>query len=117
MRIDRTSFPSIVLNLFENAVKYSAEHSTIVVTLKTQGSKIILSISDEGIGIDNKEKAFIFQKFYRVGNEETRKTKGTGLGLYITDYLVKQHGGSISVKNNLPQGSIFEVSFNASASS
>jgi two-component system phosphate regulon sensor histidine kinase PhoR len=117
MHIDRTSFPSIVLNLFENAVKYSAEHSTIVVTLKTQGSKIILSISDEGIGIDNKEKAFIFQKFYRVGNEETRKTKGTGLGLYITDYLVKQHGGSISVKNNLPQGSIFEVSFNASASS
>jgi two-component system phosphate regulon sensor histidine kinase PhoR len=117
MHIDRTSFPSIVLNLFENAVKYSPEQSTILVTLRTQASKIVLSISDEGIGIDNKEKAFIFQKFYRVGNEETRKTKGTGLGLYITDYLVKQHGGSISVKNNHPTGSVFEVNFNTSASS
>jgi two-component system phosphate regulon sensor histidine kinase PhoR len=117
MHIDRTSFPSIVLNLFENAVKYSPEHSSILVTLKTQASKIIFSISDEGIGIDTKEKALIFQKFYRVGNEETRKTKGTGLGLYITDYLVKQHGGNISVKNNLPKGSIFEVRFNTAATS
>jgi K+-sensing histidine kinase KdpD len=113
MHIDRTSFPSIILNLFENAVKYSPEQSTIVVALKTQANKIIFSIADEGIGIDSKEKALIFQKFYRVGNEEIRKTKGTGLGLYITDYLVKQHGGSISVKNNLPKGSIFEVSFNS----
>jgi two-component system phosphate regulon sensor histidine kinase PhoR len=116
MHIDRTSFPSIILNLFENAVKYSPEQSTIVVTLKTQANKIIFSISDEGIGIDNKEKALIFQKFYRVGNEETRKTKGTGLGLYITDYLVKQHGGNITVKNNIPKGSTFEVNFNANAS-
>jgi two-component system phosphate regulon sensor histidine kinase PhoR len=115
MHLDRTSFPSIILNLFENAVKYSPEHSTIIVSLKTQGAKIIFSISDEGIGIDNKEKGLIFQKFYRVGNEETRKTKGTGLGLYITDYLVKQHGGIISVKNNIPKGSIFEVSFNTAA--
>jgi two-component system phosphate regulon sensor histidine kinase PhoR len=117
MHIDRTSFPSIILNLFENAVKYSAEHSTIVAALKTQAGKIIFSISDEGIGIDSKEKVLIFQKFYRVGNEEIRKTKGTGLGLYITDYLVKQHGGSIAVKNNLPKGSIFEVSFNSTVAS
>lgn len=111
MAIDRTSFPSIILNLVENAVKYSTEGSTIVVELKTQDDKIFFRVMDEGIGIDNKEKTVIFQKFYRVGNEEIRKTKGTGLGLYITDYLVKQHGGAISVKNNLPKGSIFEVVF------
>ena len=112
MAIDRTSFPSIVLNLFENSVKYSDKNSTIIVSLKSQGDKIILSVTDEGIGIDQKEKALIFQKFYRVGNEETRTTKGTGLGLYITSYLVKQHDGNIFVKNNQPKGSIFEIIFN-----
>jgi len=114
MAIDRTSFPSIILNLFENAVKYSHDNSSITISLKSQADKIILSIADEGIGIDQKEKTLIFQKFYRIGNEETRTTKGTGLGLYITDYLIKQHGGSISVKNNQPRGSVFEVVFNKS---
>ena len=112
MDIDRTSFPSIILNLVENAVKYSAPDTTITIELKSQTDKIFFRVVDEGIGIGNKEKAHIFQKFYRVGNEETRKTKGTGLGLYITDYLVKQHHGNIAVKNNLPKGSIFEVTFN-----
>lgn len=112
MDIDRTNFPSIILNLFENAVKYSPDDSTIVVSLKKQNQKIILSVADQGIGISDKEKETIFQRFYRSGNEETRKTKGTGLGLYIVDYLVKQHNGTITVKNNTPKGSIFEVVFN-----
>ena len=111
MDIDRTNFPSIILNLFENAVKYSAPDSTITVSLKKQNQKIILSVADEGAGISDKEKATIFKKFYRAGNEETRKTKGTGLGLYIVDYLVKQHNGIITVKNNTPEGSVFEVVF------
>lgn len=112
MDIDRTNFPSIILNLFENAVKYSPEDSTIVVSLKKQNQKIILSVADQGTGISDKEKETIFQRFYRSGNEETRKTKGTGLGLYIVDYLVKQHNGTITVKNNTPKGSIFEIIFN-----
>lgn len=112
MDIDRTNFPSIILNLFENAVKYSPEDSTIVVSLKKQNQKIILSVADQGIGISDKEKETIFQRFYRSGNEETRKTKGTGLGLYIVDYLVKQHNGTITVKNNTPKGSVFEVVLN-----
>lgn len=112
MDIDRTNFPSIILNLFENAVKYSPEDSTVVISLKKQNQKIILSVADQGIGISDKEKATIFQRFYRSGSEETRKTKGTGLGLYIVDYLVKQHNGTISVKNNTPKGSVFEVIFN-----
>ncbi len=112
MDIDRTNFPSIILNLFENAVKYSPEDSTIVVSLKKQNQKIILSVADQGIGISDKEKGTVFQRFFRSGNEETRKTKGTGLGLYIVDYLVKQHNGTITVKDNIPKGSIFEVIFN-----
>lgn len=112
LAIDRTSFPSIILNLFENAVKYSAEDSTITIVLKSQTDKVFLLVIDEGIGIDQKEKTRIFEKFYRVGDEEIRKTKGTGLGLYITNYLVQQHHGNITVKNNTPKGSIFEISFN-----
>ncbi len=111
LSIDKTTFPSIILNLFENAVKYSSPDSTITVGLKKQGSKVVLSVTDQGAGISENEKAMIFQKFYRVGNEETRKTKGTGLGLYIVDSLVKQHGGTIAIKNNTPDGSVFEIIF------
>jgi two-component system, OmpR family, phosphate regulon sensor histidine kinase PhoR len=111
MEIDRTSFPSIILNLFENAVKYSPSDSTITLSLKKQNEKIILSIADEGQGVPNEEKGNIFQKFYRVGNEDTRRAKGTGLGLYIVNYLVEQHNGTITLKDNAPKGSIFEVVF------
>ncbi|CAN5428565.1 hypothetical protein BH10BAC1_BH10BAC1_03970 [soil metagenome] len=111
MQIDRTSFPSIILNLLENAVKYSPEKSTITIGLKKQNEKIILSVSDEGLGISAEEKINIFQKFYRVGNEETRNTKGTGLGLFIVNHLVEQHNGIISIKDNSPKGSVFEVVF------
>jgi signal transduction histidine kinase len=71
----------------------------------------MLSVIDEGAGIPPKEKQKIFQKFYRLGNEETRKTKGTGLGLFLTKYIVEGHGGIISVLDNHPQGSVFEVRF------
>lgn len=111
MKIDRTSFPSIILNLLENAVKYSSENSSIHLKLKKQSDKILLSISDEGVGVRESDKMHIFEKFYRAGNEETRKTKGTGLGLYIVKYLVEQHNGTITVRNNDPQGTIFEITF------
>lgn len=107
--IDKTIFPSIILNLFENAVKYSPDNSTITICLKKQRNKIALLVSDEGTGIPSHEKEKIFQKFYRIGGEETRKTKGTGLGLHIVKYLVEKHGGNIFVKDNIPKGSIFEV--------
>lgn len=111
MKIDRTSFPSIILNLLENAVKYSSEDSSIILKLKKNNEKILLSVSDEGVGISEGDRERIFEKFYRAGNEETRKTKGTGLGLYIVKYLVEEHGGSIQIKNNAPKGSIFEIIF------
>jgi signal transduction histidine kinase len=110
--IDRTTFPSIILNLFENAVKYSPENSTITLSLKKLNSKIVLGVIDEGTGIPEEDKVRIFEKFYRIGNEDTRKTKGTGLGLYIVKHLAEQHNGVVSLKNNFPKGSIFEVRFN-----
>lgn len=116
MSIDKLSFPSIIINLFENAIKYSAPESTITVVLKKKNDKIVFAVKDEGWGISEEDKTKIFQKFYRVGSEDTRKTKGTGLGLFIVQYLVKQHQGNIVVKNNTPKGSIFEVTFDIQAS-
>ncbi len=105
------SLVSILQNLLENAFKYSPENSTITIALKKTNNTIILSIGDEGDGIADEEKHNIFKKFYRMGNEITRKSKGTGLGLYIVKYLVEKHNGNISVKDNSPKGSIFEVTF------
>jgi signal transduction histidine kinase len=109
--IDRTTFPSIIINLFENAIKYSPENSTITIGLKKQSNAIMLYVKDEGMGIPDRDKKNIFEKFFRVGNEETRRTKGTGLGLYIVKHIAELHGGTVSIRNNVPKGSIFEVSF------
>ncbi len=107
--IDKTIFPSIFLNLFENAVKYSPADSLIRIILKEEGNGVVLSVCDEGTGIPEEEKQKIFRKFYRVGSEEIRKTKGTGLGLYIVKYLTEKHNGTIAVKDNKPKGTIFEI--------
>lgn len=109
--IDSFNFHSIISNLIENAAKYSAKNSTIKIILKKVSHNILFLVQDEGVGIVDEEKEKIFYKFYRIGNEETRNTKGTGLGLYIVKQLVEKHNGKISVKNNMPKGSIFEIAF------
>lgn len=100
-----------VNNLLENALKYSPEDSTVNIDLTDEGDRINLEISDEGSGIDDAEKKQVFNKFYRVGNENTRKTKGTGLGLYITKKIIEDHGAEINITDNTPRGTIFGVNF------
>lgn len=108
MQADKLAFTSIVINLLENALKYSEQN----VVVKLQRDKnILLSVIDSGAGISDDEKQKVFEKFYRIGNEDTRKSKGTGLGLYIVKNLVERHNGSINIRNNQPKGSIFEVDF------
>ncbi len=107
--IDKTAYQSIVLNLLENATKYSPAGSEIILKLSKANNRAILSVSDTGSGIRADEKQKIFTRFYRGGNEETRRTKGTGLGLFITKALVESHGGMIKVRDNSPSGCIFEV--------
>ena len=108
---DKTGFSLFLNNILENAVKYSPEHSLIKIKLEKKNEKIYLAVSDEGVGIPDGEKQKVFQKFYRVGKEETRSTKGTGLGLFIVKYIVEHHNGKISVRNNNTKGSIFEITF------
>lgn len=99
----------LINNLIENALKYSPKEGAITVALQTVGDKIQLSVKDEGDGIADAEKKKIFEKFYRSGQENTRKTKGTGLGLYLCKRIVKRHNGKISVGDNYPKGTIFTV--------
>lgn len=101
----------LVNNLLENAIKYSPKESRIDATLKKTDSVVQLEIADEGPGIPEEEKKKIFSKFYRIGNEATRKTKGTGLGLYLCSKIADDHNADILVTNNTPHGSIFVVEF------
>ena len=73
---------------------------------------ILIKVADEGRGIKNEYKELIFERFFRIGDEETRDTKGTGLGLFLVREIVKLHGGEISCKDNTPRGTIFEIKFN-----
>ncbi|MBL7778961.1 MAG: hypothetical protein JNK66_11790 [Chitinophagales bacterium] len=106
---DLLGFTSVVMNLVENAIKYSPEKSIVRVSLQSINSNVVLRVSDNGIGIPDEEKSKIFNKFYRVGNENTRTTKGTGLGLYIVKKYIEIFDGSIEVYNNQPCGTTFEI--------
>ena len=112
---DKFALTSVVTNLIENAVKYSPPCEEVKVTLKQKGDQIYFIVADLGICINDQEKSRIFEKFYRVGSEETRKTKGTGLGLFIVKQVLDKHQALIKVRNNNPSGTIFEVIFNANA--
>ena len=96
-------------------MKYSPPCEEVKVSLKQKGDQIYFIVADLGIGINDQEKSRIFEKFYRVGSEETRKTKGTGLGLFIVKQVLDKHQALIKVRNNNPSGTIFEVIFNANA--
>src|SRR5690606_18983818 len=109
---DRFALTNVVTNLIENAIKYSPPCDHVFVKLSKNEGNILFSVADHGIGIQDEEKKRIFNKFYRVGNEDTRKTKGTGLGLYIVKTVLEKHRAQIKVKDNAPSGSIFEVIFN-----
>lgn len=108
---DKLALTLLLNNLIENALKYSPSKTEIQTELKIDGGKILLKVSDQGRGIAPAEREKIFRKFYRTGNEETRNTKGTGLGLFLARHIADNHGGKISVADNQPTGSIFRVLF------
>ncbi len=101
----------LINNLLENAIKYSSKDTVVTAFLKNNKSGTALRIIDEGPGIPDEEKKKIFTRFYRIGNEATRKKQGTGLGLYLCRIIAQGHNADISVTNNDPAGSIFAVVF------
>jgi signal transduction histidine kinase len=100
----------VVNNLIENAFKYS-DNMPIEVSLVMNGEDKVLTVKDQGVGIRKEDYKNIFKKFYRIQDEETRTTKGTGLGLFIVSQAVTKHHGKVSVSANKPKGSVFEITF------
>ncbi len=113
---DQLLLEMAVNNLVENAIKYVPKETGIAVALteNKNTNTITLQVKDEGKGIADEEKKKIFTKFYRVGNTATKGAKGTGLGLYLTERIVHQHNGNISVTDNVPSGSIFTITLRSS---
>jgi signal transduction histidine kinase len=109
---DDQMLSALVVNLMDNAFKYGGVDAPVFVRLHRTDNKMTLTVADSGKGITAQERKNIFRMFYRSGNEETRSTSGTGLGLFIVSAVAKLHKAEIEVSDNLPQGSIFEVKLN-----
>ena len=111
LNADKNSVQMILVNLIGNAIKYTHEKTAVIISLFEKEGHIAFSISDNGPGIPKEDKDKVFEKFYRIGNENTRKTKGTGLGLFIVKQLVEQNNGTVLLKRNKPSGCIFVCTF------
>lgn len=101
----------LINNLIDNAHKYAPISEPIYISLNLHDNKIQLMVKDLGPGIEDSSKNKVFEKFYRIGDETTRSTKGSGLGLYLCKKITAFHNATIHLTNNLPTGSIFTVNF------
>jgi len=106
---DHESFRIVLKNIIENALKYSPNNEAIRLRSFDKSKERIISCEDHGGGISDAEKKRVTEKFYRVGSEETRKTKGTGLGLYLADQIIRAHGYQLSILDNVPNGTIINI--------
>ncbi len=98
-----------VLNILDNAVKYSPHGGQVRVGLKTDGQKAVVSVSDQGPGIPQEDLPHVFERFYRADKARSRTKSGAGLGLSIARFIVEQHKGSMSVESTVGQGSTFSI--------
>jgi signal transduction histidine kinase len=108
LKIDENLLRQVFTNLIENAIKYSPEGSSILVTSEDTVGGVTIQIADQGMGISEDELPHIFRKFYRAKNAEG-STSGSGLGLYLSKYFVELHSGRLSVESHPHQGSTFTV--------
>ena len=104
VKLDRSGMALLFNNLLDNAVKYSDNRPVIHIEISADRHHLFLTFTDQGPGIPAGERKKVFEKFYRIGSEETRKTKGTGLGLFIVYQIVKAHKGRIKIRDNRPRG-------------
>jgi len=107
MMLDRDMFINIMTNLVSNAIKYSPKGGNINILLHRNSEAVLVSVSDEGMGIAGDKIPMVFDKFYRVDSALNRETGGTGLGLATVKYIVEGFGGKIWVESELGKGSRF----------
>ena len=116
IRGDRELLQMALSNLIGNSVKYSSQgNEKINIQTFIHKGRVAMSVSDNGIGIPNKERKNIFKMFYRIGDERTRSSSGTGLGLFLVAKLLRQHSAIISISDNQPSGTTFNLLFKEKA--
>src|SRR3989442_5689901 len=115
VRVDREAIARALVNLVNNALKYSQDEKYLGVKLYRDNGSVKLEVIDHGIGIPPGEQQKIFEKFYRVGNPLVHNTKGSGVGLSLVRHIVRAHGGEVSVESAPGQGSKFIIALPLSA--
>ncbi|MEM6764060.1 MAG: ATP-binding protein [Bacteroidota bacterium] len=108
---DREAISEVIVNLLDNAKKYSDTQKHIRIRTKVRGEQFLVEVIDRGVGIAPENLDAIFEKFYRVGQRNVHNTKGTGLGLALVHHIMKAHEGDIEVESTLGKGSIFRLVF------
>jgi two-component system phosphate regulon sensor histidine kinase PhoR len=110
IRADRVRLQEALYNLLDNAVKYSREHGEIRLVARQRDEKIVLSVSDDGIGISKEDLPRVFERFYRVDKARTAKSiRGTGLGLAIVKHIAQLHGGHVEAESESEKGTTIRV--------
>ena len=109
VRADESALVTVLLNLLDNAWKYSPAEKCIAVRAYRENSRVVFAVEDNGIGITPREQKKIFRRFYQVDRRLARDAGGCGLGLSIVEFIVRAHGGSIAVKSQPGHGSTFSV--------
>ena len=106
---DEEALGQALINLVNNAIKYSRDSKTIDIEVRRDGSKVLVSVKDTGIGIPRSEQKKIFEKFFRGEDSLVHETKGSGLGLALVRHIMEAHGGSVEVESTPGKGSTFTL--------
>jgi signal transduction histidine kinase len=115
LEVDGRAIQQALVNLIDNAIKHSAKGSPVKVGFECDGFQARLWVEDHGAGIPPEEHEKIFERFYRLGSELRRETQGVGIGLSIVRHIVEAHGGKVTVRSNVGQGSRFTIELPATS--
>ena len=109
IKVDTNLINRVFGNIIGNAIKYAGHGKQIKITTEDDEKWVYITIEDDGKGISQEDLDNIFEKFYRVKDDESHKIKGSGLGLYLVKYFIELHQGMISVESNLNEGTKFLI--------
>jgi len=114
IKFDNDAVMQIIINLIDNAVKYAGggADNVIIVRSRCEGEYVVIEVEDHGPGVERSQRSKIFDQFYRVGDESTRETAGTGLGLALVKSFAMAHNGFVEILNAKPKGAVFKVALN-----